>query len=125
MAILGTGIDIEQIDGLKKYVSDSDWLGRVFSEDELEKLGRGPNRLRTISERFCAKEAVLKALGTGFSKGVWLVEVVIDTAPNGRPQVTLQGDALKYANSLGVIAWHLSISHCDEFVAATAIAASD
>lgn len=122
LAILGHGIDIETLDGFELFAEDVDWLARVFSEDELLALPSGPDRVSAICGRWCLKEAVLKALGVGFAEGVWLQDIVMNKDAMGRPGVVLRGDAALASDTLGVTSWHVSISHSDGHVVASAIA---
>src|SRR5260370_36364913 len=75
--------------------------------------------------RLAAKEAVVKALGTGFSQGIAWSEVEIGRADSGAPAVVLSGRALEVAVELGVTRWHLSISDSPTYAAASAIAVDD
>jgi holo-[acyl-carrier protein] synthase len=77
-----------------------------------------------LAGRFAAKEAVLKALGTGFGNGVAFSDVIIRRAPGAPPQVRLSGGAAKAAKERGVVEWHLSISHAGSVAMASAIAIS-
>lgn len=75
--------------------------------------------------RLAAKEAVVKAIGTGFSGEVSWTEVEILRLPSGQPEVSLSGSAKTVAEGLGVTRWLLSISHSNLFAVASAIAVSD
>ncbi|MGA1708444.1 MAG: holo-ACP synthase [Phycisphaerales bacterium] len=71
---------------------------------------------------FAAKEAVLKALGTGWRGGIAWTDVEVVKEPSGRPGVALFGEALATATRLGVGRWHLSLSHAGGFSVASAVA---
>jgi holo-[acyl-carrier protein] synthase len=75
--------------------------------------------------RLAAKEAVVKALGTGFSGEVAWGDVEILRLPSGQPVVRLSGGAKAVADGLGVTRWVLSISHSNSFAVASAIAVSE
>ncbi len=97
-------------------------IPRCFVRTELEEIGDGPNRIERLAGRFAAKEAVLKALGTGFGAGVAFTDVVIHRMPGAAPEVQLSGGAAKAAEAQGVTAWRLSISHAGGLAMASALA---
>ena len=72
--------------------------------------------------RFAAKEAVLKAIGTGFGAGVAFTDVMIHRAPGAAPEVRLSGGAAQAATALGVTAWQLSITHAGGIAMASVLA---
>jgi holo-[acyl-carrier protein] synthase len=122
--ILGHGVDVVNTAELERWISDpSDPLiPRCFVPEELDEIGDGPDRIDRLAGRFAAKEAVLKALGTGFGAGVAFSDVVIRRAPGEPPQVRLAGGAARVAAERGISAWYLSISHCGAIAIASAIA---
>jgi len=93
-------------------------LGRVYKGDEAR--GCWPDDLiagkkfdraaRRLAGRFAAKEATLKALGTGMAEGMSWLDVGVDNLPTGQPFLVLGGVAAKRAELLGITSWHLSIS---------------
>src|SRR5215203_5876565 len=97
-------------------------LSRCFLPEELSEIGEGPDRIERLAGRFAAKEAVLKALGTGFGDGVGFADVVIHRAVGAAPQVRLTGGAARAAAEKGISAWQLSISHTRTMAIASAIA---
>ena len=94
---------------------------RAFTPSEID-ARRGPDLAVRLAGCFAAKEAVLKALGTGWSDGVAWTEVEIVHAPSGAPTVALSGCALEVAAERGVARWLLSLSHDGDYATATAIA---
>jgi holo-[acyl-carrier protein] synthase len=123
MSILGHGIDLVEIAEIRRWVEDprDPLIPRCFVREELEELGDGPDRIERLAGRFAAKEAVLKALGTGFGAGVAFSDVIIYRAA-GAPRVRLTGGAAKAATELGISKWRLSISHAGAMAMASAIA---
>ena len=124
MAIIGHGIDMETLEGFELFADYDGWLARVFSPEERNNLPSHANRIQSICGYWCLKEAVLKALGVGFSEGVWLHDVRVFKDVSGRPAVELHDDAAAQAQIMGVTTWHVSISHSDTAAIASAIAAS-
>lgn len=115
--IIGIGTDIIEIERVKKLLDKEEFFKRFYTEGEREYLIN--KKAESAAGYFCAKEAVVKALGTGFSGFKWTdVEIVkINSVPN----VILHGRALDIANSKGVSHINLSISHCRTYAVATAI----
>lgn len=122
--IVGHGIDLVDVTALQRWIDDprNPLIPRCFIQDELDEIGDGPNRLERLAGRFAAKEAVLKALGTGFGAGIAFTDVVIHRAPGSAPLVQLVGGAAKAAAALGVTTWHLSITHAGGMAMASAMA---
>jgi len=111
--ILGIGIDLVEVEEIKKVIErwGERFLGRVYTEREREYCeGRGCPYL-TFAGRFAAKEAFFKAMGTGWSGGMRWRDVEVLNASNGRPEVLLHGRAAQAAEDKGVKAIHVSISH--------------
>ena len=124
MNILGHGIDLVPIAELQRWIDDArnPLIPRCFTQSELSQIGDGPDRIARIAGRFAAKEAVLKALGTGFGAGVAFTDVEISREDGAPPTVHLTGGAAAAANLRGISSWHLSISHTRELAMASAIA---
>ena len=127
MTIVGHGIDVVEVARIKaKMESPSKkWAEKVYSDEERAQADAPPTDARYFAGRFAGKEAVAKALGTGFSGKVTWNGIEILRQPNGAPGVRLSGGALELAQSLGVTEWVISISHCGELAVASVIALSD
>ncbi|MHC4971588.1 MAG: holo-ACP synthase [Planctomycetota bacterium] len=121
--IAGVGLDlveIERIEGLLERHGDA-FAKRILHPDEdATRLAHrdGPAHLAGL---FAAKEAVMKALGTGMT-GAGFTEIGILRRPAGRPYVVLRGGALARATELGIEEWHVSITHSKTSAAAVAVA---
>jgi|SRR5690349_22981125 len=124
MNIVGHGIDLVDITEMRRWIEDprDPLLQRCFAQEELAEIGEGPDRVERLAGRFAAKEAVLKALGTGFGAGIAFSDVVIHRTAGAPPQVRLTGGAAKMAIELGITEWRLSISHSGAMAMASAIA---
>ncbi len=123
MAIVGVGIDIVDVARIRDMVETygERFLRRVFSDDELAYCMRFSEPFPHLAARWAAKEAVAKALGTGFSQGVTWKSICVIHAPNGEPLALLTGTAQKLAASLKVKKIWLSLSHTRDYAAATAV----
>ena len=84
--VIGHGIDLVDIAEMRRWIEDprDPLISRCFVQTELEELGNGVDRVERLAGRFAAKEAVLKALGTGFGAGIAFTDVVIHRAPYTR-----------------------------------------
>lgn len=122
--VIGHGIDLVDIAEIRRWIEDprDPLIPRCFVQVELDEIGDGADRIERLAGRFAAKEAVLKALGTGFGAGVAFSDVVIHRAPGAAPEVQLAGGAAKAAAALGVTAWRLSISHAGGLAMASVLA---
>lgn len=121
--ILGTGIDIIEIDRIERVVKKRPkFLDRFFSIEERKYFqNNGKIKMESVAGYFAAKEAVTKSIGTGFTGILWQ-DVEIHKSSLGQPKVILRGKANKEAKKLGVKDILLSISHCKEYAIAQAIA---
>lgn len=119
--ILGTGIDIIEIERIKTALGRRTFAVRVFTERERAYCdSRGAQRFASYAARFAAKEAVFKAFGTGLSAGSWQdVEVLANEA--GRPVVRLSGYFGELARKRGVTELFLSLTHAREYAAGQVI----
>ena len=122
--VIGHGIDLVDVAEMRRWIEDprDPLIPRCFVQVELDEIGDGADRVERLAARFAAKEAVLKALGTGFGAGVAFTDVVIHRAPGAAPEIQLVGGAAKAAAALGVTAWRLSISHAGGLAMASVLA---
>ncbi|HEX5317783.1 MAG TPA: holo-ACP synthase [Stellaceae bacterium] len=100
--IIGIGsdlIDIRRIDEAIKRYGDR-FLDRIFTETERKRCDRRANRAEGYARRFAAKEAMSKALGTGFRRGVFWRDLGVVNMPGGQPGMLLTGGALKRLEAL-------------------------
>ena len=97
------------------------FLKKIFTPGEIEFCMRRPRRYEHLAARFAAKEAVLKAFGTGVSGGTSLLDVEVVHAEEGRPTVTLHGRARVLARRRRVERIHLSLSHTEQLATAQAV----
>lgn len=124
MNVVGHGIDLVDVTEMQRWIDDprDPLIPRCFVQAELEEIGDGADRIERLAGRFAAKEAVLKALATGFGAGVAFTDVVIHRTPGAAPEVRLTGGAAKAAAALGVTNWCLSISHAGGMAIASVLA---
>ncbi|MCA3248719.1 MAG: holo-ACP synthase [Azospirillum sp.] len=122
--VIGHGIDLVEIAEIRRWIDDprTPLLPRCFVRAELDEIGDGVDRIERLAGRFAAKEAVLKALGTGFGAGIAFTDVIIHRAPGAPPEVCLTGGAEMTATALGITVWKLSISHAGGMAMASVLA---
>jgi holo-[acyl-carrier protein] synthase len=117
------GIDTVEIARMERLLAATspEALAQIFTGHELAESGDGPGRAASLAARFAAKEAVMKALGVGLGDFDFHdVEVV--RADSGAPSLVLSGKAKDIAAKLGVVTWHLSLSHTSSTAMAVVIA---
>lgn len=120
--IFGIGTDIIEIKRIKKAISRSPRLvERLFTEQEMEFYKKKDMKAQHIAGGFSAKEAVLKALGTGLRGFRWK-DIEILRGSVGKPIVRFSGNVKQFVEDSGIGIVHVTISHSKEFATATAIA---
>lgn len=123
---VGLGVDIVEIERMARILERSPaFAKRVFSRAEQTYCNRMANPATHYALRFAAKEAVVKALGTGFADGIGVLDVEVERAPNGKPSVKLAGRALEVARELGVRDLSISLSYTHTDAVACAMAVTD
>lgn len=127
MRIIGHGIDTVEVSEIKDELEtpNKKWAERFCSPAERDQADSPPVHYRYYAGRFAAKEAVVKALGTGFAGNITWRGIEILRRENGAPQVRLSGEALAFAKELGITDWFISISHCGQVSMASAIAVGE
>lgn len=122
--ILGIGVDIVEINRIKGILNrrPQRFLDRVFTEDELKDYRPHSERaVQQLAGRFAAKEAFMKALGTGLTQGVRWKDIAVLSKPTGAPYLHLTGRTAELAKSRGTKATHVSISHSRDYAVAVVI----
>lgn len=126
MALAGIGVDMLEIARMERVIGRRpSFLRRVFTDEERAYCERCARPAEHYAARFAAREAVLKALGTGFSDSVGLSDVSVANDASGRPRAVLSGRAAEVAAAQGVREIALSISYTREVAVANAVAVTD
>ena len=114
--IVGTGIDIAEVprvaEAIERY--GRRFLQRIFTEGEIRYCESKANRVERYAARFAAKEAGMKALGTGWNHGVRWRDIEVRRQPGGRPTLEFHGKAGEFAANMGVTNIALSLTHTAE-----------
>jgi holo-[acyl-carrier protein] synthase len=114
--IVGTGIDIAEVPRIAQSIArfGDRFLRRVYTAGEIRYCDSKANRVERYAARFAAKEAAMKALGTGWSHGVRWRDCEVVRLPGGRPAIVFHGKAGEIAAKLDVKNSALSLSHTAE-----------
>ncbi len=121
--IIGIGFDMIEVSRIKSAVSRwGDKLEkRLFTEKELLYCNSKQDRFQRLACRFAAKEALLKALGTGWQRGIEWKEIEVTNDEMGKPLITLSGKTGQISRQLGVSNIFVSITSTETFGAAQVI----
>ncbi|MDC0339589.1 holo-ACP synthase [Pelagibacteraceae bacterium] len=124
MKIYGIGTDIANINRLKKSIINKKFIDRIFNKNEVIRCNKQVNKVNCYSKRFAAKEAFVKALGTGISKGINFNEIIVYNVKSGKPSIRLIGNTKKKVKEIfknKKFNIFLSLSDEKPFAIATAI----
>jgi len=120
--LIGIGVDLVEVDRMRRALARTPTLvERLFTDAERAYCERRRDPTERFAARFAAKEAVMKALGVGLGAVGWH-EVEVVRAESGRPSLALTGRAADLAAELGVVRWHLTMTHTSRVAEAIAVA---
>jgi len=121
--IVGIGVDIVEVERMRRAVEryGGRFVSKVFTPAEADYCRRAPHPEQRFATRFAAKEAALKALGTGWTHGVQFLDVEVCNNEFGAPSVTLTGEALAISRRIGVERIHVSLTHHRHFAIAQVV----
>jgi len=121
--IVGLGLDIAEIDRIEAAITrhGAPFLERLFTPDEIAYCERFKNRCERYAGRFAVKEAAMKALGTGWSRGVRWRDIEVTREPSGKPGLRLAGAAREFADRMGVKHMSVTITHSGNLALAQVI----
>src|SRR5271170_465303 len=121
--IVGLGLDIAEIDRITAAITrhGAPILERLYTATEVAYCESHKNKFERYAARFAAKEATMKALGTGWTHGVRWRDIEVANAPGGKPTLRLQGVARQFAEKLGVKNISLTITHSGNLALAQVI----
>lgn len=121
--IVGLGTDLAEVERIGESIAryGERFLARVFTPAEIAYVATKANQSERYAARFAAKEAGMKALGTGWSEGVSWHHLEVNSLPSGRPTLTFHGKAAEFAAALGVQHIHLTLTHTASLAMAVVI----
>ena len=119
--VIGIGVDIIEIDRVKESIDKfgDHFLNKIYTEKELKYCLEKSDKYQHLAARFAAKEAVYKALSSGWNKNIGWKNIEITNESNGMPIVTLNGEVKNFLSPQKSL--KISISHSRDYVAAVAI----
>jgi holo-[acyl-carrier protein] synthase len=125
--IVAIGIDLVEITRIEDVFArrGERFRARVFTEGEISYCERRASRFASYAARFAAKEAVMKALGTGWSEGVGWTDVEVVSEPSGAPVLHLHKRALERMHEIGATKAHISLTHSGDLAIAQVILEGD
>jgi holo-[acyl-carrier protein] synthase len=125
--IVGTGIDIAEVDRIAASIArfGRRFVERIFTPDEIRYCESKANKAERYAGRFAAKEAGMKAIGTGWNRGVRWQDIEVQRAAGSRPTVVFHGKAGEFFQKLGAVRAHLSITHTKDSAMAQVILESE
>ncbi len=100
MKIYGIGTDIININRINKSIQSKKFINRIFNSKEIKKCKTQINQGNCFAKRFAAKEAFVKALGTGISNGINFNEIIIHNIKSGKPNINLLGNTKKIVSKI-------------------------
>ena len=111
---VGLGVDIVEIERMQRILERTkSFAEKTFSKAERAYCDKKSNPAAHYATRFAAKEAVVKALGTGFSGGIWVRDIEVVRDKKGKPSVVLSGRAKEVAEEQGVDGFNNSIEQAE------------
>jgi holo-[acyl-carrier protein] synthase len=115
--IVGAGVDLAEVPRIRASVErfGERFTGRIFTPFEIAYVERKANRYERYAARFAAKEAGMKAIGTGWRRGVTWRDFEVANLPSGKPTLRLYGAAAEFARRLNVRNISLSLTHTKEY----------
>lgn len=121
--IFGIGTDILQVDRVAETYErfGAHFVDRLLLPEERRQFEHSKNAVRFLAMRFAAKEAIVKAMGTGFSNGMWLRDSGVMPNRLGRPEIIFSDRGVAMCNRLGIAGGHLTLTDEAGLVVAVAV----
>jgi holo-[acyl-carrier protein] synthase len=113
---VGTGVDLAEVPRIRAAIERHGrrFIERIYTPAEIAYVERKANRYERFAARFAAKEAGMKAIGTGWRRGVRWQDFEVANLPSGKPTLLFHGQAARFAEALGVKTVALSLTHTAE-----------
>ena len=125
MQVLGHGVDLVENARIERMLREHPqrFLERCFTAGEQEYADASPGRrVERLAVRFACKEAVLKAIGTGWRDGIAWTDIEVKHLPSGAPMIEVGGHCARIASEQGITLWLVSLSHTEHYAIASVIA---
>lgn len=124
MTILGYGLDLVEIHRIEAMLNEHGqrMLDRLFTPAEQEECVRDVRKVSRLAARFAAKEAAMKALGTGLADGIQWTDMSVVNDAHGAPRLVVTGRAAEIAKQKQITGWIISLTHTGKNAAASVLA---
>jgi len=120
--IFGTGIDLVDISRVQRLIDNSEaFVKRVFTQQEQKYCYKKKNYAESFAARFAAKEAFMKALGTGCRDGIGFADIEVSNDELGKPEIVLHDLAREFCENKQIVRINLSLSHSKDLATAIVI----
>src|ERR1044071_3566944 len=119
--IIGIGIDLVEVETIKKDIQSEVYLRKVFTEREIRDRTSVLNSAERFAGKFAAKEAFMKAIGKGIRQEVWFTQIEVLNNENDQPYIQVTGEAQRSLVELHVRNIHASLMHANQHAAAVVI----
>lgn len=119
--VVGIGIDLIEPERISPNIHSDDYLRNIFTEAEIASCGNLVNSAERFAGKFATKEAFMKAIGTGVSRGILFTQIEVLNHETGQPYVRATAEAKRRLEELGVTNVHVSITHTKSVAAAVVI----
>lgn len=121
--IIGIGTDMVKVERLAKSVEryGDRFVKKIFTGEEVQHCQNRADSIGCLAKRFAAKEAFVKALGTGMAHGIWFTDIQVIHDSSGRPGLSFSGEVQRRLSNMGPMNVHLSLSDEKEFAIAFVI----
>jgi holo-[acyl-carrier protein] synthase len=115
--IVGSGVDLAEVDRIRKSIErfGARFIDRIYTRGEIAYVERKANKFERYAARFAAKEAGMKAIGTGWKRGVTWHDFEVANLPSGKPTLKLTGVAAEVAAQMRVKSIALSLTHTAQY----------
>lgn len=125
--MVGIGTDLVQIPRMERAITrfGARFLDRLFTPEEQAHCGAMARPAACYAKRFAAKEALVKALGTGFRDGIWFTDITVHNDASGRPALRTSGACAAVLTALGAVRLHLSLSDEQDMAVAFVVVERD
>lgn len=121
--IYGIGIDIVAVSRMRENIDQygDRFAGKILNEQELGEYASASSPAHFLAKRFAAKEALTKAMGTGFRDGISFMNISIQNEISGQPTIVCNGKTEEIMSALGIVSCHLSLSDERDYACACVV----
>ena len=123
--IIGLGLDLVAVRKMESSLRRDSFKAKAFTPAEIAYCNGRKNAAECYAGKFAAKEAFVKAIGSGLPEGIWFSQIQVLGKPGSEPSITVKGELDRVFQSLGAVTIRLSITHTSGFAAAVVVLEKD